>query len=175
MQTPDIPPRVAQSLHHKTRVPPRSCAIYIGVQNYKSSKLIALPQTREPDARRSIQGGITQLKECHHLVSFSDMAPENNLLYINSLWGMVEDYFLNKKAKALHKKKFASVLSEIRAHYACNHKNDLEWFLNDLKTQEPELHCYTISFGYTYKTRGSLHILPCTIDIQTLLANGVFD
>ena len=52
LQTPDIPPRVAQSLHHKTRVPPRSWAIYIGVQNYKSSKSSAPPQTREPDARR---------------------------------------------------------------------------------------------------------------------------
>ena len=88
---------------------------------------------------------------------------------------MVEDYFLDRKAKALHKKKFASVLSEIRAHYACNHKNDLEWFLNDLKTQEPELNRYNISFGYSYKTRRSLHLLPCTIGIKQMLANGVFD
>ena len=103
------------------------------------------------------------------------MAFENNLSFINSLWVMIEDYFLNKKAKALHKKKFASVLSEIRAHYACNHTKDHEWFLNDLKTQEPELNCCTISFGYSYKTRGSVHILPYTIGIETVLADVVFD
>ena len=103
------------------------------------------------------------------------MASENNLSFINLLWGLVEDYYLDRKAKTLHKKQFAPVLSEIRAHYACHHRDDLEWFLNDLKTQEPELHCYTISFGYAYKTRRSLHILPYNIGIRTLLANGVFD
>ena len=68
------------------------------------------------------------------------MAYENNLSFIKLLWGMVEDYYLDRKAKyTLHKKQFAPVLSEIRAHYACHHRDDLEWFLNDLKTQEPEL------------------------------------
>ena len=88
---------------------------------------------------------------------------------------MVEDYYLDRKAKTLHKKQFAPVLSEIRAHYAYHHRDDLEWFLNDLKTQEPQLYCYYISFGYGYKTGRSCYMLPYTIDIRTLLANGVFD
>ena len=103
------------------------------------------------------------------------MASENNLLSINSLWGMVEDYFLDKKAKTLHKKQFAPVLSEIKAHYAYNHRDDAEWFLNDFKTQEPKLNPYTLSLGYSYKTRGSLYMTAYTIGIGTLLANGVFD
>ena len=88
---------------------------------------------------------------------------------------MVEDYFLDRKAKALHKKKFASVLSEIRGHYAYHHPDDLEWFLNDLKTQEPQLSHYYISFGYGYKTGRSLYMRPVVIDIKQMLANGVFD
>ena len=63
--TPDIPPRVAQSLHHKTRVPLRSCAIYIGVQNYKSSKSSA-PSANPRTGRSAIYlWRHYQLEECH--------------------------------------------------------------------------------------------------------------
>ena len=103
------------------------------------------------------------------------MAFENNLSSINSLWVMIENYFLDKKAKALHRKQLAPVLSEIKAHYACNHTNDREWFLNDLKTQEPKLNLYDICVSYLYRTRGSLNVLVHSISIDTLLADAVFD
>ena len=102
-------------------------------------------------------------------------AYENNLAFYNLLWGMVEDHYLGRKAKTLHKQKFAPVLSEIRGHYAYHHRDDLEWFLNDLKTQEPQLHCYTLSFGYGYKKGRSIYWRPVVIDIKQMLANGVFD
>ena len=94
---------------------------------------------------------------------------------INSLRVMIKDYFLDKKAKALHRKQLASVLSEIKAHYACNHTEDHEWFLNVLKNQEPELNCYEICLGYSYRTRGTLHSLVNIIGIETLPADAVFD
>ena len=103
------------------------------------------------------------------------MAHENNRAFLNLLWGLVEDHYLGRKAKALHKEKFASVLSEIRAHYACNHKKDLEWFLNDLKTQEPQISYHEISFGYSYKKGRVLYMLPVFINIKQMLANGFFD
>ena len=80
LQTPDIPPRVAQSLHHKTRVPPRSWAIYIGVQNYKSSKSSAPPQTREPDARRLFR----------EVLPIGGMPPR---VYLSQLWMLLWHLF----------------------------------------------------------------------------------
>ena len=62
---PYIPPRVAQSLHYKTRVPPRSCAIYIGVQNYKSSKLIRTSTNPRTGRSALYSGRHYQLKERH--------------------------------------------------------------------------------------------------------------
>ena len=103
------------------------------------------------------------------------MAYENNRAFLNLLWGLVEDHYLGRKAKTLHKKKFAPVLSEIRAYYAYHHPDDLEWFLNDLKTQEPQIGHYHISFGYGYKKGRGLYMLPVLIDIKQMLANGVFD
>ena len=103
------------------------------------------------------------------------MAHENNRAFLNLLWGLVEDHYLGRKAKTLHKKKFEPVLSEIRAYYAYNHKDDLEWFLNDLKTQEPELSHHFITFGYSYKKGRGLYMLPVRIDLKQMLANGVFD
>ena len=88
---------------------------------------------------------------------------------------MVEDYYLDRKAKTFHKKQFAPVLSEIRAHYALHHRDDLEWYFNDLKTQEPELRRYALYFCYGYKKGRSIYWQPVEIDIKQLLANGFFD
>ena len=85
---------------------------------------------------------------------------------------MIKDYYLAKKAKALHRKQLASVLSEIKAHYAFNHTEDLEWFLNDLKNhQEPELPGYYIYLNYTYRTRNGLYGTSKGISIDTLLTD----
>ena len=116
-----------------------------------------------------------QLKERHHFVSFSDMAHENNRAFLNHLWGLVEDHYLDRKEKTLHKKKFAPVLFEIRGHYGYHHRDDFEWVLNDLKTQEPELRPYNISFCYGYKKGRTIYWRPVVINIKHLLANGFFD
>ena len=100
---------------------------------------------------------------------------------VASLRVMLKEYYLNKKAKALHRKQFASVLSEIRAHYAFKHINDLEWFLNDLKNQESLIFYYdnTIGVEYSYQTihqtghfKNFQHI---DIPLDTLLADAVLD
>ena len=93
---------------------------------------------------------------------------------------MLKEYYLDKKAKALHRKQFASVLSEIRAHYAFKHINDLEWFLNDLKNQkEPTLFYDSIGVGYSYKTiHHTDHFKNyqyIEIPLDTLLADAVSD
>ena len=106
---------------------------------------------------------------------FNVLTPTMHEKQCYSLLDMIEEYYLDKKAKALHRKRLASVLSEIKAHYACNHTEDHEWFLNDLKTQEPEITCGDILLVYTYRTRGACRGLSYHISMDMLLAHAVFD
>ena len=94
---------------------------------------------------------------------------------MNSMRVIIEDYLLYKKAKALHRKQLAFVLSEIKAHYAYNHPDDHEWFLNDLKNhnhqEEPRLNGYGICVNYTYQMRNALYGISNSISIDTLLTD----
>ena len=95
---------------------------------------------------------------------------------------IIEDYLLcrkakalHRKAKALHRKQLALVHSEIKAHYAYNHSDDFEWFLNDLKNHdhqaEPRLNYYDIRLNYTYRTRNGLYGMSQSLSIDMLLTD----
>ena len=94
---------------------------------------------------------------------------------INSLRDIIEDYSLSRKAKALHRKQLAFVLSEIKAHYVFNHPYvDDEWFLNDLKNHDhenPRLNRYYLCLHYSYKTRNAFHSASKPLSIDKLLTD----
>ena len=88
---------------------------------------------------------------------------KNSISSFYALRDIIEDYTFTRKAKALHKKQFAPVLSDLKAHYVFTNRDiDDEWFLNDLKNHDHQsnlrLNTYRLFLDYSYKTRNAFRM-----------------